>query len=93
MKKYKEFVSFLKQENDFETLEKIGARFHGEDLNSQMKVLKAPMEDRLLHMYEQTKKQEYIDYLEVVQNHTKKFLIAFFIVIFFGVVCYLIILK
>ena len=89
-KKYKEFVDFLKRENDFETLEKIGARYHGEDLNYQMRVLIGPMEERLLYMYEKTGKKEYMNYLDSSHSRTYSFIVSFIAFFAIGICIYLI---
>ncbi len=88
-KKYKEFVAFLKRENDFETLEKIGARCNGEDLSCQRKVLWGPMEERLLCMYEKTGKKEYMNFLDLSQSRSFKFIVLYVALFAVGIGVYM----
>lgn len=88
-KDYNEFVSFLRKENDLDTLEKIGARFEGEDLKYPIAVLKFSMENRLSYMYETTKKQEYLSFLEKSQIRSKTTVATYFIAFALGICVYL----
>ena len=88
-KDYNEFVSFLRKENDLDTLEKIGARFEGEALKYPIAVLKFSMENRLSYMYETTKKQEYLSFVEKSQIRSKTTVATYFIAFALGICVYL----
>ena len=87
-KDYNEFVSFLIKEDDLNTLEKIGARFHGENLKYPVTVSRISMENRLSYMYETTKKQEYLKFLESSQTRSITTVTTFFIAFMLGVCVY-----
>ena len=80
-KRFNNFISFLKSENDYESLEIIGARFQGEDLSFQQRTSYTKLNIQLNKMFERTGKIEYKNYLEESLSSTK-IMVAVFICIF-----------
>jgi len=83
-KAFRSFVSFLRNENDFETLEKIGARHNGEDLNYQLKVPSEPLIAQLKKKAHETGKKEYVEYLNIHDKTKIKIIILPFIIFLLG---------
>ncbi len=85
---FSRFKKFLIENGDNETLDKIGARYHGIPTNFQCRVPIDPMEERLKFMYCKTNNIEYWIFLKQnSKNRTK--IIALYICTFF-LFCYLI---